>query len=179
MEHEFDLEPGEHTLKRVRKHWLFFVGQLIPYLFLAILPLLIPWFISLAGPAFATFRGASALGTPLGLAVLGAWWLLIWSAAFNTFTRYFLNAWIITDQRIVEMQQRGFFNREVSSLLLGRIQDVTTETHGFVRSIFDIGTINVQTAGTVERFTMGNVPDPAQLRDLLLTHITNRESSGL
>lgn len=170
MEREFELEPGEKVLKEVRKHWLLFALGLLPYLVLAFLPFLIPPAIKLAGPSLQAFDGFTGWGTPLARVALGAWWLLLWSSAFNLFTQYFLNAWIITSQRIVEIEQDGFFNREVSSLLLGRIQDVTIDTRGFFHSILDIGDINVQTAGTVERFTMRNIPDPPELRDIILQH---------
>jgi uncharacterized membrane protein YdbT with pleckstrin-like domain len=169
MEREFELEPGEIVLKEVRKHWFFFVLSLIPYIVLAFVPFLIPPAIKLV-PQLSTFDHFSGWTTPFGRIALGAWWLLLWSSAFNAFTQYFLNAWIITNQRIVEIEQQGFFNREVSSLLLNRVQDVTIDTRGLVHSLLDIGDINVQTAGTIDRFTMDNVADPPVLRDMILEH---------
>lgn len=169
MEHEFDLEPGEVVLKEVRKYWLFFALQLVPFVLLAFLPLLIPSIIK-SVPALAAFSHFGGWGTPVGRVALGCWWLLLWSSVFNICTQYFLNAWIITNQRIVEMEQHGFFHREVSSLLLGRVQDVTIQTEGILHSVLDIGDINVQSAGAQERFTMDNVANPPALRDLILQH---------
>lgn len=177
MLREFDTEPGEKVLKVVRKHWLFFALGLVPYILLAFLPFFIPPSIKAAGPALDGFNNFAGWGSPLGRVALGAWWLLLWSSAFNYFTRYFLNAWIITTKRIVELEQRGFFNREVSSLLLGRIQDVTTDTEGLLHSVLDIGDINVQTAGRTEHFTMKNVPNPPVLRDLILAHASEHSST--
>src|SRR4051812_40124656 len=119
MEREFELEPGERVIKEVRMHWFFFMGQLLPLVFMAILPFLLPIVLRLAGPAFAGIH-FTGWNTPEARAALGLWWVIVWSAAFNIFTRYFLNAWIITNQRIVELEQHGFFSREVSSLLLNR-----------------------------------------------------------
>jgi hypothetical protein len=166
---EFELEPGEVVEKVVRVHWFLFALGLLPYVVLAVLPLLIPPAIKLV-PQLAMLSHFSGWGTPLARVALGCWWLLLWSSAFNLFTRYFLNAWIITNQRIVEIEQKGFFNREVSSLLLNRIQDVTIDTDGLLHSLLDIGDINVQTAGSVDRFTMDNVPNPPALRDLILQY---------
>ncbi|HVW82923.1 MAG TPA: PH domain-containing protein [Candidatus Paceibacterota bacterium] len=167
---EFELESGEKVLREVRMHWFFFLARLLPYLVLAVLPFFLPPVIRLAGPALAPLARFGGWGAPLARVALGVWWLFLWSAAFNIYTRYFLNAWIITSLRIVEIEQRGFFNREVSSLLLNRVEDVTIDTRGLMHSLLDIGDINVQTAGAVDRFTMGNVPAPAQLRDLILAH---------
>ena len=59
----------------------------------------------------------------------------------------FLNAWVLTNRRITTIKQRRFFNREVSSLLLPRIQDVTTNVTGVLPSLLGIGDIKVQSAG--------------------------------
>jgi hypothetical protein len=176
MGREFELEPGEKVLKEVRMHWFFFLARLLPFCILAIAPFLLPPVIRALGPAFEPFSHFGGWGAPIVRVALGVWWLLLWSAAFNIYTRYFLNAWIITNQRIVEMEQQGFFNREVSSLLLGRVQDITIDTRGLMHSLLDIGDINVQTAGAIDRFTMGNVPHPARLRDLILACVPGGRS---
>lgn len=166
---EFELEPGEHLVKEVRKHWLLFFADLVPFAILVIVPLAIPNALRSA-VALERFADYFNYSTPLARVVLASWWLLVWGAAFNSFTKYFLNAWILTNQRVVEIKQFSFFDREVSSLFLNRIEDVTTDTSGVVDSLLDIGDINAQTAGTVDRFTMRGIPHPAQLRDIMLRY---------
>lgn len=173
---EFELEPGENLVREVRRHWFLFVADLLPFVILAFIPFVIPGVLTIAPPLKA-FAASFSYADPLARVVLGAWWLLVWSAAFNSFTRYFLNAWILTTQRVVEIKQHGFFDREVSSLFLNRIEDVTIDTEGIVYSLLDIGDINVQTAGTVDRFTMRGIPRPAQLRDILLKYASVHEGS--
>ncbi len=167
---EFALEPGEEVIREVRIHWFFFLGQLLPYVVLFFLPFAIPPALRLA-PELAPYTAFGGWGDPIARAALGTWWLLIWSGAFNTFTRYFLNVWILTNDRIVDVFQKRFFNREVSSLFLNRVEDVTITTDGIMDSLLNIGTINVQTAGTHERFAMDNVPEPQILRDLIMRHV--------
>ncbi|MBI3572438.1 PH domain-containing protein [Candidatus Kaiserbacteria bacterium] len=175
---EFELEPGEHVVETVRKHWFLFLADLLPFAILAILPLVIPAALRTAGP-LQTLAASFNFSLPLARVALALWWLLVWSAAFNSFTRYFLNAWILTNQRVVEIKQYGFFNREVSSLFLNRVEDVTTDTIGILVSLLDIGDINVQTAGTIERFTMRGIPHPAMLRDLILKYASAHEDTKL
>ena len=171
---EFELEPGEHVVKEARKHWFLFLGELLPFAILAVLPLAIPSALRIV-PPLVPFADAFNYSLPLARVVLGVWWLLVWSVAFNSFTKYFLNAWILTNQRVVEIKQFGFFNREVSSLFLNRIEDVTTDSNGILSSLLDIGDINVQTAGTVDRFTMRGIPHPAMLRDIMLKYVSVHE----
>ncbi len=164
----FALEPGESTVSEARIHWFFFLTRLLPYAFLAVLPLFIPPVLRLA-PQFSAL--ALDYASPLARLALGAWWLLLWTAAFNTFTKMFLNLWVLTDRRIAEVKQPGYFHREVSSLMLGRVQDVTVDVEGVIPSLLGIGDINVQTAGEEERFTMRHVPHPERLRDDILAHV--------
>lgn len=167
---EFELEPGEHVVREARKHWVLFCAELLPYAILMIIPFALPKLLALAPP----LTGATTFfnyQTPLSRAVLGIWLLVTWTMAWSVFTRYFLNLWVLTNQRIVDIRQRGYFNREVSSLFLSRVQDVTTDVTGVLPSLLDIGTINVQSAGTVDEFHMRGIPRPEQMRDIILKYV--------
>lgn len=166
---EFELEPGEHVVLESRKHWLLFLGELLPYAIFAILPFALPQFLALA-PPLAPYEKFLDYHTTLARTILGVWLLIIWTLAWGTFTRYFLNAWVLTNQRIVNIKQRGYFNREVSSLFLSRVQDVTTNVTGVLYSLLGIGNITVQTAGEEEEFHMKGIPRPEQMRDIILKY---------
>ncbi len=172
---EFELEPGEHIMKEVRKHWLVFLGMLFPYLFLALLPLLFPFVLAWGTSLYPALSGTMAgltIATPWVRIALGLWWLMLWVGAFNAFTNYFLNVWVITNHRIVKIRQYQFFNRKVSSFLLMRVQDVTTETYGILSDIFGYGCVQVETAGTASNlFRMDGVADPQGMRDLIMKEI--------
>ncbi|MDO8624124.1 MAG: PH domain-containing protein [bacterium] len=170
---EFELEPGEHIVREVRRHWFIFVMELLPFAILALLPLALPKLLTYVGPALPVQIPSLDLTSPLAHVFLGVWWLLMWCGAFNRFTDYYLDAWVITNLRIVDINQKGFFHRSVSSLLLNRIQDITVTAQGILVSLLDIGDINVQTAGSVERFFMRGIPHPAQLRDIILKYVPN------
>lgn len=171
MEKEFELEPGETVLVEARKHWFIFVMELLPFVILALLPFaLLPFLVAI--PQLAPFTGFVTMEGGASRAVLGVWLLATWTGAWGFFTRYYLNVWVLTDRRIVEVTQHGFFNREVSSTLLARVQDVTTEVRGVLFSLLGIGNIHVQSAGTVDEFHMNGVGNPEKLRDLILSHVS-------
>ncbi len=166
---EFELEPGEHIVKEARKHWFLFLTELLPYAIIIVVPFAIPKLLTLATP-LAGYAAMFDYHTPLTRAVLGVWLLGTWTGLWNTFTRYYLNAWVLTNQRIVDIKQRGYFNREVSSLSLSRVQDVTTDVSGILPSLLGMGDIIVQSAGAVDEFRMSGIPRPEQMRDLILKY---------
>ncbi len=170
---EFDLEPGEHVVKETRKHWFLFAAELLPYAILFVFPFAIPNLLMLDAST-APYAPFLSIADPLARAALGVWLLVIWTGAWGAFTRYYLNTWVLTDRRIVDIKQRGYFNREVSSLLLNRVQDVTTDVEGVLPSMLDIGTIRVQTAGETEEFVMDGMPRPMQMRDLILKYVSEK-----
>ncbi|HWH07081.1 MAG TPA: PH domain-containing protein [Candidatus Paceibacterota bacterium] len=172
---EFRLEPGEHIARAVRKHWFVHVLEVLPFALLALFPFLIPSLLSfVASNSPTTLTGLlSALTTdnPWVRLLLGLWWLVMWVAAFNAFTSYYLNQWIITSHRIIEINQRGFFNREVSSILLNHVQDVTSDVRGLFATLLGYGTITIQSAGADTFFHMQGIENPTALRDLVMREI--------
>lgn len=165
---EFLLEPGEQIIQEARKHWLLFAAELLPYAILAIIPFAIPNALTLV-PGLTPY--AVLLSGKVGHVFIGVWLLLVWTSAWGVFTRYFLNVWILTNARIVEVKQRHFFARQVSSLLLSRVQDVTIDVEGVLPSLLQIGEIQVQSAGTNVEFVMHGIPRPELMRDLILKYV--------
>ena len=172
---EFELEPGESVTLAVRKHWLVFTVEILPYIVLALVPLVLiaAFDYTLAGqPLYAPYTANLSLSNSWMRFLLGMWWLLMWTGAFNTFTRYFLDIWIITSMRIVDIHQFGFFRRQVTSFLLSRVQDVTTDVEGFLPTLFGFGTLRVETAGDAsQHFSMTGIRNPETIRDLILREI--------
>lgn len=167
---EFELEPGEYVVRETRKHWFLFLKELLPYAIIAILPFAIPNLLMLV-PTLGGYASYFDFSTPLMRLSLGVWLLITWTIAWGTFTQYFLDIWVITSNRLVDIDQKRYFSREVSSLLLSRVQDVTINVNGVIPSLLDIGDINVQSAGaSSNEFIMKGIPHPSQIRDLILKH---------
>jgi uncharacterized membrane protein YdbT with pleckstrin-like domain len=172
---EFELEQGEQITKQVRAHWMILVSRLSSPVILALVPFLV-WpalsFLQTISPTEAT-QAYSFLHTNANwiLLLLALWWLFLWLDAFSTYTRYCLTVWVITNTRIVDIRQYGFFSRKVSSFLLSRVQDVTTDVEGFIPTIFGFGTLNVETAGREEVFQMQGIKEPTELRDLIMREV--------
>ena len=120
----------------------------------------------------------------IGRFFLGTWLLCVWTGAFSTFTQYYLTVWVITSLRIVDIRQKGFFSREVSSFMLTRVQDVTTDVSGVLATLFHFGRLSVETAGNDEDFAMNGISAPADIRDTIMrqvaiAHNANPQDTGL
>ena len=74
-----------------------------------------------------------------------------------------------------DIKQRRYFSREVSSLFLSRVQDVTTDVNGILSSLLDIGDITVQSAGEEREFIMHGISKPERMRDLILRYVPDQE----
>ena len=169
MAQEFLLESGEHVIAEVRKHWLVVLLEILPYAVLAVAPFLVQKvLVFFPQVPEALMVLVSDTESPRALLCYGVWWLFLWMGAFKEFTSYYLDAWFITNKRIVNIEQKGFFYREVSSVFLNRVQDATTEIEGFIETIFDFGDIQVQSAGAASHFLIRDVPHPRALRDRIL-----------
>jgi len=104
----------------------------------------------------------------LFLLLATAFFLSGWLYVFQSFIDYWLDVFILTDKRILDIEQKGLFNRTVSELRLYRTQDVTAEVKGVLRSLFDYGNVYVQTAGEEERFHFEDIPHPNHVAKMIL-----------
>lgn len=173
---DLKLQSGEHILISLRKHPLIVIGQLIPFALLDYLPYLIPKFTtyiqSMNPSTVVPYLTGLTFGTPWFDFVVGIYWLFVWMGAFTIFTNYFLDQWIVTNERIININQIDFWNREISSLFLSRIQNVETEIDGFFHTLFGFGTVSVESAGAeVGRMRMNGLARPNHVRDLILHEI--------
>ncbi len=103
------------------------------------------------------------------IVLLGSIYILFTLLLFYTeFTDYYLDLWIITNDRILDMEQMGLFAKTVSEIDLFRIQDVTTDVHGVFATFFDYGTVTITTASNNANLAFRNIPHPDKIRNELI-----------
>lgn len=82
---------------------------------------------------------------------------------------WYFTVYIVTDQRIVEVRQKGFFDRTVSEWQLDKILHVNYRVGGFQAVLFGYGDITVRTV--IGDLTIKTVHRPtkihAQLQDIV------------
>jgi uncharacterized membrane protein YdbT with pleckstrin-like domain len=152
---------NERTVLFLRRHWLVLVKKIFAYAILGFLPIFFYFFIR---ENFSTdyFSGPNIY--PLVILAASSYYLLVWLLFFYSFVDYYLDVWIVTNQRIINIEQQGLFSRVVSEQRLNRIQDITSEVRGFWATILHFGDVYIQTASETPRFIFKQVPDPYNIR---------------
>lgn len=142
--------------------------------------------VRLVRPHVAMVLPGVAVGT--GLMVLDffliAWWfqhhqwggwgfgLLLLIAAIVMFRSLYIwrmNLLVVTTMRVIDMEQRGLFERHVTEAAYEKVQDIRYSIRGLWSTIFRFGTITIQTAGQDSldlRFVVNPVAVQRELSDL-------------
>ena len=159
-----DSFPGQHEKEEVilvvRKHWIVLLPYFLNIALMCLLPIIFYIFvIPYVLPAFLE-DPYNRLFLLLSIIYYGFVWIVI----FTVWTDYYLDIWIVTNERIIDVEQIGFFNRVISELDLKRIQDITSSVHGMLPTMFGFGSIHVQTAAEEGKFDLKSVPHPVTIR---------------
>lgn len=161
------LFPGKKEDERIllilRKHWAILAGKTSKTVFLAIL-LIIACIIL---PKIFPVLLAEEL-RPVFVLLISAYCLGVWLYFFINWVDYYLDVWIITDERIIDVEQAGLLNRVSAEQKIYRVQDVTAEVKGLLQTFWGFGTLYVQTAGEEKRFTFENIPDPYKVKRIIM-----------
>ena len=104
----------------------------------------------------------------------------LWFYGFLMWIDYWLDVWIVTDQRVVNIEQKGLFSRHVSELHFHTVQDITSKVQGVIPTLLNYGDVEVQTAAEKTRFLFRHVPDPYAIKAMLVERQRDiyRESIG-
>ena len=93
------------------------------------------------------------------------------------FILWYFTIYIVTDQRIRQVTQRGFFGKDVIELRLSKVQNISYNIPGFSGEIFKFGTIVIQTF--VGDLVINNVEHPDEIYNKLQDAVNNVvESQG-
>lgn len=171
---KIQLEPDETVIKTVRKHWFVITIELLIIVFMGLVPIFIFMGLLMMTPSEAVL-GFFETQTPIIIFGLAAWLLLSAMATATAWTHYFLDLWVITDRRIIVIDQLGFFNRKVSNFRLERLQDIKVSIKGLIPTLLNYGTVRAQTASAAEsNFESRFLPDPRELQALIQTAMDDR-----
>ncbi|MFA7654027.1 MAG: PH domain-containing protein [Candidatus Magasanikbacteria bacterium] len=140
----------------------------IPIIFLFIILLIAPTVVGYLLRSFFLPWWENPLYQPLMILFASAYLLSVALFFFSYFVAFYLDVWIITNDRLVDIRQVSLFSRTIAEVDLYQIQDATSEVKGFWASIFNYGNIHLQTAGPVPRFILYNVTNPNHLREKIL-----------
>lgn len=146
------LKQNEEPIAIIHKHWT----RLAPAVARALAAFIIPSF-------FLKYILASRTAFYVYLAFVAA---LVLYLVYSWIVYYF-DVFIITDQRVVDIQQTGIFRRTVVEAPMSRIQDVTYNISGFFATLFNYGRVTVRTASESE-VAMDAVSEPEEVHEMIV-----------
>lgn len=175
---EFD--PDEELVGEIRKHpfglfVIFFTGGLVALalmIALMVLPLLIN-----EDPTGAGLDVGSIRSVLVGLGFL----LTLLAIAMTAIAGYLYqsNIVIITSEKITQLLYKTIFDRKISQLSIGDVQDVTINQVGIFARIFNYGTLTIETAGEQANYTFTYTPNPYETGKLIVgSHEENLKRYG-
>lgn len=100
--------------------------------------------------------------------ITSAFLLLLVPFMTVAFLDFYYDLHIVTDRRLVDIDQNKLFSREINELALEEVQDVTTQNSGIFSSVFDFGHVLIETAGAQQKFEFNNVLHPREIASIIL-----------
>ncbi|MFH1292005.1 MAG: PH domain-containing protein [bacterium] len=154
----------ETIVVHVRRHFITYVPTILFFIILLLVPVGVGFLIGSTFPDLLS----GAVSYPLLVMLAGIYYLSVMLFFYTSFVEFYLDIHIVTNDRMVDVNQITLFARKIAEVDLYQIQDISSEIRGFFATIFKYGNVDVQTAGSVPKFSMENVPNPHELRRLLL-----------
>lgn len=155
---------GEKVILLLRRHfatnipWIFLVLVLsiTPFLVMSIFQIIFPeWMMKEINSWFVW--------------MLWVWYLVLFGFTFTRFLWWYFNIYLLTNERIIDIDFVGLLYKRVSDAHLSKIQDVTYHVGGIVGIFFHYGDVFIQTAAEEREFDFHAVPSPdmvaAQISD--------------
>lgn len=165
----FDSQLNEEEVVLVlRQHPITLLGKILTIIGLALVPFIFP---NLPLKDFIpdSYKAAMILG----------WFTMLSGIALETFLVWFFSVFIITDERIIDVDFISLLYKDISSAKIDVIQDISSKTGGLMATIVDYGTVYIQTAGESTEIQFENVPQPAKVAAILNEMLEEEEKEKL
>lgn len=181
MEHSFDdfsihhfreQHPDEAIIAVIHRHWF---DIAVHFAAIGVIFLLQILSIALFG-ALGTYFGGTLLW-PEFLLFHSVATMFLWLYGFFVWIDYWLDVWVVTNDRVINVEQAGLFSRQVSELHFRNVQDVTTSVHGVIPTLLDYGDVEVQTAAENRRFLFRHVPNPYEIKSMVIERMRAAQAS--
>ncbi|NMC09200.1 PH domain-containing protein [Candidatus Microgenomates bacterium] len=161
-------EQEENVILIVRTHWIMY----LPHILAAIFSFLLPFIFRLVIPELS-----ENLSLFIVFFILSG--LVFLSISVFTLVKWYFNVNIITDQRVVDLDFTSVMSHTSSEARLEKIEDVTHKQIGLIGSIFDVGTVYIQTAGAKAEIEFDNVPRPREIQDILYDLLESKQKGEI
>ncbi len=146
------LDDEEKIVLVVQKHWL-----------LGVKALYAPTLVFIAVWSMLYFSRTDYVLYGVLLAALGVaiWWI-------RNFMDYYLDAWLITNKGIIDLEWHGWFHRTSSRVLYSDLEGVEYEVKGIFGTLLNYGEMTIEKISTGGGITMPYVKRPRRVESAIL-----------
>lgn len=159
---------NEQVLLLLRKHPITQLGKILVILIMLLLPLLFP---------AVDFYQAIPLRFRSAIVIL--WYLITSGVILEAFLTWYYNAYIVTDERIIDIDFLSLIYKNISAAKIDNIEDITATTGGALQSLVNFGTVKIQTAAANAEFEFEGVPHPNKVTQFLNELLLEEEKEKL
>ncbi len=160
----FSLSPNEQVILMARRHWFFVTIAMLKPIILAILP----WLVAFALVFFNLSPANEQTATLLFWYFAWLFWFICFCWGVLIWLDWYLDLWILTNQKIIDIQQMGLFKRLVMTYVIDNIQGVAVKTGGPLSTFFKYGNAEVKIAGQANAVVFREIPNAALVQDKIL-----------
>lgn len=119
-------------------------------------------------PVFLSFFEVSTLlPADMQLVLMMVWYLIVTAFVFEQFLGWYFNVYVITDERVFDVDFVNLIYREITDANIDQIQDVTVRVSGTLRTFLNYGDILIQTASETPQIEFDAVPRPDDVASVL------------
>lgn len=159
-----ELNEDEELIKIIRKHWIILALPFLKALLIIVTAFLLSHWL---------------LFYEWGVVIFFVWLLIGLVYWFYKWLVWYLDCFIVTNQRIIDIHQKGLFNRIVAEANLNNIQDVIYQIQGIIATFLNFGEVRIQLSGNSGVIVMEQIKDPQKVRELIVelqeTEVMNQE----
>ena len=156
-------DPDEEVIFFLRKHWFLFLVVFLIVFGMLIVPTI---FVVISIKAYPEFFTGSVVNL---LVIFASMYLLfLCGASLISFINLYFDIVILTNKRIIDINQKGLFHRVIDELDLLHIEDASAHVRGIFGTFFDYGNVEIQTAGAARNFIFQGIPHPRQVSRQIL-----------
>lgn len=150
-------EEKEDVVLFLRQHPIVNVPWIIGAIVMLIAPtVLFPFIFS-----FLPIAGA----LPVGYMIVGTvfWYVATFGFILGNFLYWFFNIYIVTNERVVDIDFLYLLYKRFSQAELTKIQDLSYASGGILATVFDYGNVIIETAGEAPNLEFEKVPHPEKV----------------
>ena len=152
----------------LRQHWI----TLVPTILVVLILFLVPFFL-FTQPFFDELTLAFRL-------VLWIFWFLgIGGIALQKAVTWFYNVYILTDERIIDVNFPSILTSDISTTKIDNIEDYSMKSNGFLPTLLNYGRVDIQTAAEEKEFSFQYIPYPEKVTKLLGELVAEEELEEL